>query len=254
MSDQTALGAADEWLKQRLVSIKLLETVLGKARGTVDGWVARRDNPCPVERRANRDIGMMWLFDLAKVIAWLEERAAESAAVKFAGKAIQGDAGESQDVTADDARPVGPAENSDTASLAALAENSDTRPPPAAHPPGVRSPWGAQAQAVGQPQFQVRSTFMDRMHDLRRALRCRADDVGQRASGQNLTDGTRYKRPRWVDLRKAAFERPSQEAEIHSGTGATQLFGTSMPRLTAGRSPIRAIQACKFGIVPSVSC
>ena len=57
-----------------------------------------------------------------------------------------------------------------------------------------------------------------------------------------------------LSLRGAAFGRPSQKADIHSGTGATQVFGTSMPRLTAGRSPIRAIQACKFGIAPSVSC
>jgi phage terminase Nu1 subunit (DNA packaging protein) len=82
---------------QHQVSLATLENLLGKARGTIPGWIARKVNPCPVVRRADRKRGVTWLLDIADVVAWLEDRAAESAAARFAGKEIEGDAGESQE-------------------------------------------------------------------------------------------------------------------------------------------------------------
>lgn len=82
---------------QRQVSLATLENLLGKARGTINGWISRKVNPCPVVRRADRNRGVSWLLDIADVVAWLEDRAAESAAARFAGKEIEGDAGESQE-------------------------------------------------------------------------------------------------------------------------------------------------------------
>ncbi len=66
----------------RHVSKAQLELLLGKARGTVDGWMRKAD--FPIVRRADRDRGITWLFDIAAVVEWLENRAAEGAAAKFA--------------------------------------------------------------------------------------------------------------------------------------------------------------------------
>jgi len=98
MPDDGALGPLDVLtMRQRQVSLAQLEALLGKARGTVTGWITRRENPCPVVRRADRARGVTWLLDVADVVTWLEDRAAESAAARFAHLSLEGGLGESQE-------------------------------------------------------------------------------------------------------------------------------------------------------------
>lgn len=96
--DEAAPGPLDLMtMRQRQVSLTQLEALLGKARGTVNGWITRKVNPCPVVRRTDRARGVTWLFDVADVVTWLEDRAAESAAARFAHLTLEGAAGESQE-------------------------------------------------------------------------------------------------------------------------------------------------------------
>lgn len=60
----------------RHMSLAQLASALDRDRNTVKGWL---DKGCPAVTRANRATGQTWALDLAEVVRWLENRAAESA-------------------------------------------------------------------------------------------------------------------------------------------------------------------------------
>ncbi|WP_296071495.1 terminase small subunit [uncultured Agrobacterium sp.] len=70
-----------EAAKLRLVSVKQAATLLNRDRNTVQKWL---DRGCPFVTKGDRALGIAWELDLADVVKWLEERAGENAAEKFA--------------------------------------------------------------------------------------------------------------------------------------------------------------------------
>lgn len=66
--------------KLRLVSVKQASTLLNRDRNTIQKWL---DKGCPYVTKADRDLGISWELDLADVVRWLEERAADNAAERF---------------------------------------------------------------------------------------------------------------------------------------------------------------------------
>lgn len=67
----------------RHVSLSELASLLDRDRNTVSKWLTK--DGCPAVQRANRDIGQSWVLDVAAVVAWLEDRAAKSAAGSIDG-------------------------------------------------------------------------------------------------------------------------------------------------------------------------
>ncbi|MCH4539464.1 terminase small subunit [Ochrobactrum sp. A-1] len=67
-------------VKDRLVSLKELSTLLHRDRNTVSGWLS---HGLPYVEKADRDLGKAWSFDTAEVVRWLEKRAADSAVEKL---------------------------------------------------------------------------------------------------------------------------------------------------------------------------
>ncbi len=68
--------------KLRIVSVKQAATLLNRDRNTIQKWL---DKGCPHVTKADRDLGIPWELDLAEVVRWLEERAADTAAERFGG-------------------------------------------------------------------------------------------------------------------------------------------------------------------------
>lgn len=66
--------------KLRLVSVKQAATLLNRDRNTIQKWL---DKGCPHVTKADRDLGIAWELDLADVVRWLEDRAADAAAERF---------------------------------------------------------------------------------------------------------------------------------------------------------------------------
>ncbi|QND41840.1 terminase small subunit [Rhizobium leguminosarum bv. viciae] len=62
--------------------MKQAATLLNRDRNTIQKWL---DKGCPHVTKADRDLGIPWELDLAEVVRWLEERAADTAAERFGG-------------------------------------------------------------------------------------------------------------------------------------------------------------------------
>jgi phage terminase Nu1 subunit (DNA packaging protein) len=76
--------------KDGQVSLKQCAALLGRNRTTVEKWL---DIGCPYVTKANRDLGVAWVLDIADVVRWLERHAAETTAERF-GKTVDGDISE----------------------------------------------------------------------------------------------------------------------------------------------------------------
>ncbi|MBB3520987.1 terminase small subunit [Rhizobium sp. BK456] len=72
------------------MSLKQCAALLGRNRTTVEKWI---DLGCPYVTKANRDLGLAWVLDIADVVRWLERHAAETTAERF-GKTVDGDVSE----------------------------------------------------------------------------------------------------------------------------------------------------------------
>jgi len=72
------------------MSLKQCAALLGRNRTTVEKWI---DLGCPFVTKANRDLGVAWVLDIADVVRWLERHAAETTAERF-GKTADGDISE----------------------------------------------------------------------------------------------------------------------------------------------------------------
>lgn len=79
--EDSAPAARREAANLRLVSVKQAATLLNRDRNTVQKWL---DRGCPFVTKGDRALGIAWELDLADVVKWLEERAGENAAEKFA--------------------------------------------------------------------------------------------------------------------------------------------------------------------------
>lgn len=77
--------------KLRLVSVKQAATLLNRDRNTIQKWL---DQECPYVTKADRARGVAWQLDLAEVVKWLEERAANAASGKSGERITKEDADE----------------------------------------------------------------------------------------------------------------------------------------------------------------
>ncbi|MCX2696233.1 terminase small subunit [Ochrobactrum chromiisoli] len=67
-------------IKNRIVSLQELSTLLHRDRNTISAWLK---HGLPYVEAADKNIGKAWSFDTAEVVRWLEKRAADSAVEKL---------------------------------------------------------------------------------------------------------------------------------------------------------------------------